>query len=123
MLFIKLHQVSHFLLAIGLAIGTQHIMKPKLGFFFIRVLPRVPGNMSLRFTGHKAPVECADIMLFKHRQNIFKSTFQRPCHILGAKHRFIETFQFKYPFFYALLIFITMKRNDIDVQMDIVCLI
>src|ERR1700756_4221067 len=83
-----------FTIAVGTAIGIQNIMEPNWRRLkHVRLLPGVPGKISLRLPRHETPVDRSDVVLLRYRQYGVKCASHGTRHVFGAKNRPMISFQ------------------------------
>ena len=84
----------HFRLAIRRSVGTQHLVKPHRRLVEnIRMLPRFPRKIRLRFARNKSPVDRSHALLLRNRQHCVKGAPHRTRHVFCADYRPVILFQ------------------------------
>src|SRR5579859_3877278 len=111
----------HFGLAVWRSIGAKDFMKPDGRVTQdVRMLPRLPWIVSLRFAGDESPVDRAHVLLPGYRKNCVKGAANRSRHVLGTDNGAVESSKPRNFRFERFRPAVVMERNDIRfAQLDL----
>src|SRR5271166_522025 len=77
----------NFSVSVGLSIGLGQVLKPGLRNRRVRMIPRVPGQVSLGLPGHQTPIDCTYVVALRNWQDSVNGAAERPGQVLGAEDR------------------------------------
>jgi len=76
-----------FVFVVRCAVFPKYIVKPGVGLFRVRFLPRMPGIDRLGAPVDQSPVDSADVLLFEIRHDGFEGAAGTARHVFGADDR------------------------------------
>ena len=86
--FVRLRMISTSRSPVGLAVGMEYVVLPNRRLIsHVRPLPGIPRNPRLALSRHQSPVDRADVILLRQRQNRIECAADIASHVFGADDR------------------------------------
>src|SRR5215813_12416433 len=114
--FCQIANQLHLSFAIRRSIRVKHFVEPHRRFVQnVRVSPRIPWVIGLRFAGDETPIDCRNLVLLCQRQDRIEGASSPPGHVLRAEKRSVVFLQEQNFLFEALRPSVIVKGDHIGV--------